>query len=427
MRYNNPMNHYHLTGIGGVGMRALAQALLDRGYRVSGSDRQLDSGDSAETFAILRGQGVMLTPQDGSGVSAGQSGLIVSTAIEPNNPEFIRAKELGVPVVHRAQALADLAAGYELIAVAGTCGKSSVTAILGWILEGAGFNPAVVNGAGIIGWEANGTRISSVRKGERYLVAEVDESDKSLTVFSPAHAIITNASADHFGLAETQTLFDAFKAKVSGHLIDARSGTLCETIPGGFRYEGIEYVVPLPGLHNIHNAFNAVRMACALGADPTKIRTALAAFRGIERRLQKTGTCSGADVYDDYAHNPEKLAAAWRTLQEAYPRGVCGLWRPHGFGPLRKMMDDLTAMFRAVLRPCDRLILVPVYDAGGTADRSVNTDVLLKRLDLPNVFYFETPAEAEIHMKTHAAEFGALALFGARDPDLPRFARRLAR
>ena len=424
----------HVSGIGGVGMSALAQALLDQGARVSGSDRLLDTGDMTGTLACLARQGVRLYPQDGSGVTPETARLVISTAIEADNPEMVKAQALGVPVVHRAAELARLTEGRRLIAVTGTCGKSTVAAMLGCLLEGAGFDPFVVNGAAVAGWDAGGTRIGSVRKGGGWMVIEADESDKSLMVFKPEHAIITNASADHFGLGETLSLFESFRARVPGVVIDGQKeaggpeGVRLEGWNGFFTFEGTEYCVPMPGLHNVHNAWHAVRMARALGAAPDKLVDALRAFGGVERRLQRVGACGGAAVVDDYAHNPEKLAAAWTTLAAAFPAGVCAVWRPHGYAPLRKMMEGLVAVFARVCRPADTLLLLPVYDVGGTADRSVSSDILASQLREKGVTVLsvQTLEAAESLMREQAASAGVLVTFGARDPGLPRLAARLA-
>jgi UDP-N-acetylmuramate--alanine ligase len=270
---------------------------------------------------------------------------------------MLKARALGLPVVHRAAELARLTEGRRLIAVTGTCGKSSVTAMLGCLLEGAGFDPFVVNGAAVVGWDAGGTRIGSVRKGGEWAVIEADESDRSLMVFRPEHAVITNASADHFGLGETLSLFAGFRARVPGVVIDGLNEAggpekvRLEGWNGFFTVDGAEYQVPLPGLHNVHNAWHAVRMALALGAAPERLAAALRAFGGVERRLQRVGFCGPALVVDDYAHNPEKLAAAWTTLADAFPAGVCAVWRPHGYAPLRKMIDGLVAVFCARVPP----------------------------------------------------------------------------
>ena len=425
----------HLVGIGGVGMSALAQAYLDAGHAVSGADRSLRAGGPrTPVLEALAAEGVRLFPDDGSGIGADTGRLVVSTAIEDTNPDLAAARARGIPVVHRAAALAELLSGRRLVAVAGTCGKSTVTAILGHVLSECGFDPLVVNGAQIVGWDARGARVGSVRKGAgEYAVAEVDESDKSLTAFKPYAAVVTNASADHYSKEEMDAVFDAFIRDVPGPVVDGRDSS-------GMRHscrfaQAVEEAVgtfPMPGAHNRANARLALAMACALGADPVRAAAALATFPGVERRLQRVGSvrCDGREVavYDDYAHNPEKLHAMWTTLAAAYPRGVAAVWRPHGYGPLRKMLEPLAAAFRDMMRPQDALVLLPVYDAGGTADRSVNSDALAARLADASgaVALVDGLKEAEVYLRARADAFGAIVTAGARDPGLPVLARRLA-
>ena len=416
----------HLLGIGGVGMSALAQALLDAGRTVSGADRLVDQGGTTPVLDALRAQGVRLLPETGEGIDAGTDRVIVSTAIEDSNPGLERARALGVSVVHRAAALAGVLEGHRLVAVAGTCGKSTVTAMLGHLLAECGFDPVVVNGAQVAGWDRGGTRVGSVRNGAgEYAVAEVDESDRSLTAFHPYAAIVTNASADHYSEDEMNAVFDAFVKDVPGPVIDGR--ILFKDLNGEKDFKGLWDLAercPLPGAHNRENAFLALCMAQALGADASRLAEAIASFPGVERRLQRLGECAGAAVYDDYAHNPEKLSAMWRTLADAYPRGVAVLWRPHGYGPLRKMMESLAEMFSQVKRPQDALLLLPVYDAGGTADRSVNVDTLAALV--PGAREVEDLKEAEMVLRQLAPAVGAIVTAGARDPGLPVLARRLA-
>lgn len=410
----------HLVGIGGVGMSALAQALLDAGGTVTGADRALGgSGARPGVLAALARAGVRLFPDDGSGIGPDTARVIVSTAVEETNRDLQCARARDIPVVHRAAALAELLAPRRLVAVAGTCGKSTVTAILGHLLAESGFDPVVVNGAQVVGWDAGGTRVGSTRKGTgAYAVAEVDESDKSLVAFKPFAAVVTNASADHYSKAEMDAVFDAFVRGVPGPVIDGRRTPMVPSAAAR--------TIPLPGEHNAVNAECALRMAAALGADPARLAAAIRTFPGVERRLQRVGTCGGAVVYDDYAHNPEKLHAMLATLQAAYPKGVAVVWRPHGYAPLRKMLEALAAMFRATLRPCDELLVLPVYDAGGTTDRSLNSDALVARLNASPVRVVEGFEDAETHLRTHAPAFGALVVAGARDPGLPVLARRLA-
>ena len=411
-------------------MSALAQAYLDAGWTVSGADRSLrDGGAPTPVLSSLARQGVRLFPDDGSGIGEGTGRLVISTAIEETNLDLRAARERGIPVVHRAAALSELLSGRKLVAVAGTCGKSTVTAMLGHLLSACGFDPLVVNGAQIVGWDADGTRVGSVRRGGgEWAVAEVDESDKSLTAFHPYAAIVTNASADHYSKEEMDEVFDAFVRDVPGPVIDGRDSS-----GKNDDLKEIAARCPLPGEHNRANALLALRMAEALGAPRERLGDALAAFPGVERRLQRVGSVQCGDrqvaVFDDYAHNPEKLHAMLTTLQAAYPQGVAVVWRPHGYAPLRKMLDALAAMFRETLRPQDVFVLPPVYDAGGTADRSVNSDALVALLAdaQGKVLLVSNLKEAETVLRTHASAVGAIVTAGARDPGLPLLARRLAR
>jgi len=282
-----------------------------------------------------------------------------------------------------------------------------------------------VNGANVPGWEG------AVRFGHGiYAVAEVDESDKSLVAFSPYAAVVTNASADHYSKEEMDRVFDSFVKGCEGPVVDGRTE---EWKKGREDLLTDDFVrcVPMPGAHNLANARLAAAMAMALGCKLDDIRRAFMTFRGVERRLQRITSISNPAqpspiVYDDYAHNPEKLHAMWTTLAAAYPSGICVIWRPHGYAPLRKMMDALAAMFNDVVRPCDRLLLLPVYDAGGTTDRSVNSDALAVKIAAEKVVTVPDPNAAYSWISSRFREFSAFVTCGARDPDLPRLAQRIA-
>lgn len=431
-------------------MSALAQLLIDQDEKVAGADRMIGTipgSDLPPSIKALSSQGVIITADDDTDAVDGIDRIIISTAIEDDHPILVKAKDLNIPVVHRARALSEALNRHKLLAVAGTCGKSTVTAILGHVLEGCGYDPVVVNGAAIPGWDFDDTRVGSVRKPSRSLsnesfrwaVAEVDESDKSLTAFKPDAAVITNASADHFGMDETQELFDIFKANVQGPVDDGRDGEEPQDIKlekwsGSFTENGIRYTIPQPGIHNVHNAWHAVKIALAIGADEILLRESLASFPGVARRMQKVGEHTDKNgnpvaVIDDYAHNTEKLNAMWQALATEFPKGFAAVWRPHGYAPLRKMLDSLTAMFKSVVREQDVLLILPVYDAGGTANREINSDSLLAKLAgscKGTVIGVKDLDEAEQRLREAASSVKALVTVGARDPGLPVLARRLA-
>ncbi len=433
----------HLVGVAGVGMSALAQALVDAGAEVSGSDRYADRGEWVPVLDVLRRAGVRLMPQDGSGVQAGTL-VVVSTAIEPGNPDLDAATARGATMRHRAQVLADLVRGRRLAAVAGTSGKTTVTGMLGWILECAGLDPMVVNGGGVVNWAAP-DRVASVRRGAgEWCVVETDESDRSLLEFEPELAVITNISGDHFSEAEAEDLFRRFAAQVrsrvvAGEGVGRRLGRpaarVIEASPEGvvaeggrvrFEWRATRFELPLVGAHNALNAALAAAAAAEIGVPPAASAGALQTFRGIERRLERVGEVGGAVVLDDYAHNPAKIRAAWSAAREV-GRPVLGVWRPHGFGPLERMMEDLVAAWSAAMWPGDRLWLLPVYYAGGTAGGRATSEDLARRLRAAGVTAGTVAGMSELaaEIRGAARPGAAVLLMGARDPALPAFARRL--
>jgi UDP-N-acetylmuramate--alanine ligase len=422
---------YHLAGVAGVGMSAIARALVAVGCEVTGSDRFCDQGQSLDVLDKLAKAGVKILPQDGSGISSRTDGLVVSTAIEDDNPDIVAAREHDVPVLHRAEMLARIVEGRECIAVAGTSGKSTVTGMIGFILEQLGADPFVVNGAPVLNW-MTADEIGNVRAGRsKWCVIEVDESDRSLLNFRPHWAVITNISADHFTLAESVELFREFAAQVAGDVLEGDADAEAfdpqlEASASRFEYAGVSFTLNLPGRHNAENARDAVAMCARLGFGPAEIAKVLPAFRGIHRRLEVVGRAGGVLVVDDFAHNPAKIRAAWETLS-AYHQKVLAVWRPHGYRPLSSMMEDLVATFRDVCRPRDFLAVLPVFDAGGTANRSVRSETLVERLlahGLPAAAVKDYDEAIEA-VCDRAAPGSVAVTMGARDPHLPELARSI--
>jgi UDP-N-acetylmuramate--alanine ligase len=437
--------HIHVAGVAGVGMSALAQALCWTRERVTGSDRYFDQGLPLPIFDALRAGGVEIVKQDGSAVDARTEAVVYSTAIEEGNPDFIAAKKAGVPLRHRAEMLAALAQGRTVLAVAGTAGKTTTTGMLGWTLEQLGADPTVVNGGALVDW-ADARRVGNVRRGGARApwVVEVDESDRSLLKFFPEWSILTNISQDHFTLAEVRDLFRAYAAQVKTGIVcgDGVAAVLGkqkakiievsaspERTADGYavKWRGLRLAVRQPGAHNALNALLAAELCAQLGCEPEKIAAALSRFGGIQRRLERVDAGGGVRVVDDYGHNPAKLAAAWAAVAAPGNR-VLGVWRPHGFRPLREMMDPLTDAFAKVCRSDDKLWILPVYDAGGTTDRSVNSDALVARLQARGaaVAAAESYEALGAELAREARAGDTILTMGARDPQLPVFARAMA-
>jgi UDP-N-acetylmuramate--alanine ligase len=425
------------VGIAGVGMSALAQALLNAGHAVSGSDRFLDQGrENLGVLETLRRAGAKLFPQDGSGVTAHTTAVVVSTAIEADNPDLAAAQTFGVPVRHRSELLVELVAGQQLLAIAGTAGKTTTTALVGHLLVELGADPSVVNGGVALGWQRPDA-LGSARKGRADLwVLETDESDRSLLRFAPDWAIVTNISKDHFELDQVVALFRQFAVQV-------RTGIVCgpgvaALLRGHTAAKLVELAATrplplgplpaaLPGRHNAENALLAATLCERLGYAPEAIRAALATFQGVQRRLERVGACDGVTFFDDYAHNPAKMAAACAAVQPERGR-LFAVWRPHGFGPLKLMLGELTDALAGVLRPQDAVLLLPVFYAGGTTSSALNSDALVDALVARGVAAELAPDYAALEARLRAAlrPGDVVLVMGARDPDLPLFARRLA-
>jgi len=426
-------------------MSALAQTLRAKGFAVSGSDRYLDQGKKLEVLTTLEKAGVRLFPQDGSGVQSDTCALIISTAVEADNPDMIKAGQEKIPVIHRAKMLAQLIGSETCLAIAGTSGKTTVTGMVGWILEQTGCDPFVVNGGCISAWE-DVDRTGNIRPSSQPLwVIEADESDRSFLHFTPSLAVITNISRDHFALDETILLFEQFTSRVSRKIIctqttarqlDAVSPEKLMVINNEsisrdaqgwfFSFEGRSCRVSLPGRHNAENALLAASISIAFGCDPEAVCKALASFPGIRRRLEMKGYCNGMTVLDDFAHNPEKMRAAWQTVKEQHAT-ITGIWRPHGFGPLAAMFDLFVDMLKEVVTGDDLFYVLPIYYVGGTTSRTMTSADFVNALQKAGINAAFAPGYEilrEILPKT-SGDDRAILCMGARDPELPKFAESL--
>ena len=400
-------------------MNGLAQLAVGHGYQVTGSDRGYDS--SAPVFRKLEALGVRIVPQDGSGIDHRTEKVVYSTAIESGNPDLLKAEACGAVLVHRAAFLNELIdPDAELIAVAGTAGKTTTTGMLGWIFDSLGLNPSVYSGAAVLNWKTE-DRIGNVRIGSRKLwIIEADESDKSFLSFHPTHTIITNIFKDHYELEELRAMFDRFESQTSGITVRGQ----CED---GFLFADSP-LVNLLGKHNQENARCALQLCAALGMDVGQVRAALKTFKGVERRLECVGGVEGIRVFDDYAHNPAKIAASLFAASECGEQ-LWAFWRPHGFAPLFSGMDELVDVFSFHFkRHCKGSIFVlPVYYAGGTVERKATSVDLVERLvsaGVPAVFvpdYFALKQKLE----SRAGAGDTILGMGARDPELPLFLKKL--
>ena len=447
-------------GIGGSGMLPLATILRARGEDVAGSDRALDAGRLAPKFDYLRSLGIPLFPQDGSGLATGMR-LVTSAAVEPTVPDVVRARELGLDHVTRPQLLAEMVnAAPSSIAVGGTSGKSTVTGMIGWILHACRRRPTVMNGAVMKNFVTPSAPFASALVGDPELfVSEVDESDGSIALYRAKVAVLTNVSLDHHAMDELRTLFGAFLGRAGKAVVNlddpearamaeslsdpigygfdspgaALSGRGLELGPDGCAFtvtngeESATVALAVPGRHNASNALAAIAAATALGIGLDEAAAALAGFAGLKRRLETVATAGGVTVIDDFAHNPDKIAATLATLA-AHPGRLLVMFQPHGFGPLAKMGDELAETFASGLRDGDRLYLPdPVYQ-GGTVDRSRGSEWLAGAIAGRGGDARHVPSRDDIGraLLSEAANGDRIVVMGARDDTLSEFAADLA-
>lgn len=448
---------YFFCGIGGSGMLPLAMIVAARGDDVSGSDRSRDQGRTAGKFDWIESRGIALFPQDGSGVAAGQT-LVASAAVEDSVPDIAAANALDLPRLTRAELNAALFnAADRAIGVGGTSGKSTVTGMIGWILESAGRKPTVMNGAVMRNFANDDAPFASALVGDPAIyVSEVDESDGSIALYDPFVAVVTNISLDHKSLDELHSLFGDFAARArvavinaddpeSAPLLAARNvahfgfsegagmrGGNFEALPDGCRFTvdfaaaRHEVRLRMPGRHNASNALAAITAVRALGVSVKDAAAALANFTGLARRYEVLGQAKGVTVIDDFAHNPDKVAATLAAVAELSGRALI-FFQPHGYGPLRQMGQELAASFAAGLRDDDRMYVSdPVY-FGGTVDRSVGSDTLVADIvgRGANAVHLTTRAECGAAMLDEAKPGDRILILGARDDTLTEFGRDL--
>lgn len=439
----------HFVGVAGTGMSALAQIRAFAGDRVTGSDRSNDRGAQVETRARLEKAGIVFYPQDGSGLSPGTGRVVASSAIEEDNGDLARARELGLPIIHRADELAELAAARRTIAVAGTSGKSTVTAMIFHILESAGLSPSLAAGANLASLRRKGLLGNAWRGDSDLLVMEADESDGTITRYKPWLGVLLNVTKDHKELPELHKLFAAFQkaarsllvyadgAGVEGYLSGAstfgfNSGKLrardLELTPDSCRFslEGEAFSIPLPGRHNAENALAAAVVCAEAGVAFPRSARALERYEGISRRFEIVGKAGGVEVVDDFAHNPEKLRAAFSTARLRSSR-ILAVFQLHGFAPARLMKAEFLQAFQEGLTPEDRLWLPEIYYAGGTAAKDVSAADYARALEERGLWAKGIRVREMIPEEIAAqARPGDLVLvMGARDPSLSELARAI--
>ena len=389
----------HFVGIGGIGMSGIAEVMANLGFQVQGSD-------SAEGYVVagLRDKGITIFIGQRAENVANAAVLVTSTAIKADNPEVVAARAKRIPIVRRAEMLAELMRLKSCVAVAGTHGKTTTTSMVAALLDAGGVDPTVING-GIIN-----TYGSNARLGEgEWMVVEADESDGSFLRLGGTFGIVTNIDPEHLDhWGDFDKVRDGFRQFVNGVPFYG-AGILCidhpevqaliprvgdrrivtygfsatadirgegvTPVPGGNRFNVIvrtrdgadeswrtitDLMLPMPGRHNVQNALAAVAVAIELGIPDDAIRTGFARFGGVKRRFTKVGETGGVTIIDDYGHHPVEIRAVLAAAREGAQGRVLAVVQPHRFTRLRDLMAD----FQAVFNDADAVYVAPVYAAG---------------------------------------------------------------
>jgi UDP-N-acetylmuramate--L-alanine ligase len=444
------VGRFHYAGLGGSGMSAIAQFQAMTGGTVSGSDRAFDHGERRELRAQFEALGIHVFPQDGSGLGPDCAALVVSTAVEEQVPDYAAAKADAIPIVHRSEMLAYFVAGRCSIAVTGTSGKSTVTGMIFEILREGSRDPSVITGGDLPVLQADGLVGNAYAGASDLLVVEADESDGSLVRYAPAVGVILNLQRDHKEINEVAAMFATLRARTRETLVVGDDKTLdhfaggalrfglspradvrgedvaLEAASSHFRVEDTKFTLPVPGAHNVMNALAAIAACRAVDVPLVDMVAPLSRFAGIGRRFQTVGRARGVEVIDDFAHNAEKIAAAIRTAK-LRGRRVLAIYQPHGYGPTRFLRQDFVRTFAHELSPEDRLWMLEVFYAGGTATRDFSAADIVEEIKARGACAAFAPSRDWLirRIAEEARDGDVVLVMGARDPSLTAFAGEL--
>lgn len=424
-----------------------------RGKQVSGSDRFFKEGEYNETKEKLEAEGIRCFLQNGEGITPETDLVVVSTAVEDTVAEVQKAKALHIPIIKRSELLSVIADSKKTIAVGGTSGKSTTSAMLFDILEYAGMQPSIISGAGLVSIIKEG-KIGNAKAGDgEWLVIEADESDGSIVQYKPEIGLLLNVDKDHKEINVLMEVFETFKKNSRKFVVNdshelakqlsqdkqfdfsLHQGSDAGYIASDFKQDGLTisfrinntgFNLNVVGRHNMENAVAAAAIANQLEVELAVAAAALKNYEGIYRRHQVLGYKQGVWVIDDYAHNPVKCAAAIEACQPIAPK-VIAWFQPHGYGPTKFLRNDFVAEIANVLRPEDEIWMSEIFYAGGTAVKDISANDLindLKALYKP-AFFVENRDDLLPALRSHFTSDCVVLLMGARDPSLEQFAKKL--
>lgn len=448
----NDFKNVFFIGVAGVGMSAIAQYLKGIGKDVSGSDRYFHPGEPNETKEKLEAEGIRCFLQNGEGITSATDLVVVSTAVEDTVEEVIKAKQLNIPIIKRAELLAIIATSKKTIAVGGTSGKSTTSAMLFDILQHADMQPSIISGAGLTSIIKEG-KIGNAKVGSgEWLVIEADESDGSIVNYTPEVGLLINIDKDHKEIDTLIEIFEQFKKNTSLFFVVNQSHALAKGLSTNpkynfsvdvtddaayhatdfkqdsfsisFQINNVPFTLNSVGKHNMENALAAATVAHLIGVPLETAGEALKSYEGIYRRHQIIGQKNHVWLIDDYAHNPAKCAASIEACQPI-ARKVIAWFQPHGYGPTKFLRNDFVEEISKVLRPEDEIWMSEIFYAGGTAVKDISSNDLINDLKAKGsqAFFVENRNDLVAALRLHFTEDCVLLLMGARDPGLEQFAK----
>lgn len=444
-------------GISGNGMSPLAQILGLKGYEVYGSDRSFDAGRDDANRQALEAMGIKLIPQDGSAITADMETVYVSAALDETNPDIKAALKMGIPVKKRSDLLAKVFGEYEYgIAVGGTSGKTTTTAMIGYILDMLGKKPCMVNGGMLRNYEKLKGLPNFIYNEDKICVIEADESDGSICKYHPNVALINNISHDHTSMEKLKEYFATFAQNTKDVLVvnydceltrnmthekkvitfssfDSKADFYAENIK--FLPDGIEYgfrrqtfKLKLFGAFNVSNALAAIAVCAQSGIDPFEAARTLQNFTGIKRRLEIVGTSArNITLIDDFAHNPSKIGSSLGALKE-YEGRLIVMYQSHSPFSAQNTGGEVAEVVAKTLGKDDIFLMPEVYmldknvDKGTTAANIIND---IKANGFENAFFLETQQAVHDYIVKNAKNGDRIVIMGARDNSLPKFSRNL--
>lgn len=436
-------------------MSSLAAFALSDGHKVSGSDRSHDQGKFPEKFEKLKNIGMKIFPQNGVGVTDTVDFFVTSTAVEKHIPDVKAALGKNVKILRRAEYLAQLINDNVGVTIAGTSGKSTVTAMAGHIFYECDANPNVLNGAVLLNnYKDSQLGLGNTIVGEsNVFIAEACESDGTIVNYEPTIALLHNVTLDHKNMDELLTIFDrylsnakqrillniddqecinynnkyknAFTYSIEKEVADLYASDITPTENGvafnvHYKNEAARVTLCVAGRHNVSNALGAISCAINYGLGFKKSIYALETFQGIKSRMEYKGkSSSGITVIDDYAHNPDKIAATLSTLNEHDGRAII-MYQPHGYGPTQMLKDGYIETFRQNLRDNDILILSEIFYAGGTAEKTISSQDLVEEIRTfhSKTYYGQDLPKSIERIRNMAQSGDRVVIMGARDDTL---------